>query len=278
MKRILTLISFFLALQCSYAQVLDSLHQKMIGTWELTNYLSTNNSTGNEGPDRIKRTRVITDSHYTLTLYNPGTGQMIANVTGSYQVADSNYREAAISVTPGLDILLNKTIERSASIDEGDRLIFRWTNKDVNYTEIWSRIVQKTAVKGQLDTALQRKIKGSWNLVKFNYGNPNATNPAKQQFRRLKLYTENNYTVTDIDANTNITRTAFQGNYFVGKDPAVKDNYQENKLPLSPSIPMGVESKFVCKVFIDPDDQLHFEWLSNGVKCSETWIRIKKLN
>ena len=275
MKRILILISFCLSLQYTYAQEVDSLHQKMIGAWELTNYLSTNNSTGNEGPDKIKRTRVMTDSLYTLTLYNPGTGQMLTSVTGSYQVADSNYREAAISVTPGLDILLHKTIARSVSIDESDRLIFRWTNKDVNYTEIWSRIVQKTAIKGQLDTALQRKIKGSWDLVKFNYGNPNATDPAKQQFRRLKLYTENSYTVTDIDANTNITRTAFQGNYFIGKDPAAKDNYQENKLPLSSSIRMGAENKFVCRVFIDADDHLYFEWLSNGVKCSETWIRIK---
>ena len=275
MKRILILISFCLSQQYTYAQEVDSLHQKMIGAWELINYLSTNNSTGNEGPDKIKRTRVMTDSLYTLTLYNPGTGQMLTSVTGSYQVADSNYREAAISVTPGLDILLHKTIARSVSIDESDRLIFRWTNKDVNYTEIWSRIVQKTAIKGQLDTALQRKIKGSWDLVKFNYGNPNATDPAKQQFRRLKLYTENSYTVTDIDANTNITRTAFQGNYFIGKDPAAKDNYQENKLPLSSSIRMGAENKFVCRVFIDADDHLYFEWLSNGVKCSETWIRIK---
>jgi hypothetical protein len=250
----------------------------MIGTWELTNYLSTNNGTGNEGPDKIKRTRVITDSHYTLTLYNPSTGQMLANATGSYQVADSNYREAVISVTPGLEILLNKTIVRSVAIDEGDRLIFRWTNKDVNYTEIWSRIVKKAAVNGQPDTALQRKIKGSWDLVKFNYGNPYATDPDKLKFRRLKLYTENSYTVTDIDANTNVTRTAFLGNYFIGKDPAVKHNYQEDKLPVSPSIPMGPENKFDCTVFIDVDDQLHFEWLSNGAKCSETWIRIKKPN
>ncbi|MBC7566303.1 MAG: hypothetical protein H7223_04995, partial [Pedobacter sp.] len=62
MKNLISALSLLFILQQGSAQNLDSLHQKMVGNWELRSYLSTNNGTGNESPDQIKRTRVIAKS------------------------------------------------------------------------------------------------------------------------------------------------------------------------------------------------------------------------
>ncbi|MBC7567232.1 MAG: hypothetical protein H7223_09740, partial [Pedobacter sp.] len=132
------------------AQNLDSLHQKMVGNWELRSYLSTNNGTGNESPDQIKRTRVIAKSNYTLSLYDVKTGKFIGKMIGSYSLSDTqfgdlNYQEKAASVTPGFESFLNKVVRKSVFIDEADRMVFLWTDNYIKYTEIWSRIIEKNS-------------------------------------------------------------------------------------------------------------------------------------
>lgn len=300
MKYILCLLCLLLYGQNASTQDLDSLNGKMIGTWELVNYLSTNNGTGNESPDKIKRTRVITPSHFTLTLYNPETGQMIGNVTGSYFLSagrkenkgqsDGTYQtneinlmgditaqEKAISVTQGMESLFDKTFLKSVTIDEGDRLIYTWISNDVKYTEIWTRVVTEPVAKPfSGNTSLSQKIVGAWDLLKFDYGHGKTSDQQKGKFRRLKLYNGSSYTVTDINVNTYMTNTAFLGNYVLNKNSSIKGNYQEDRFPVSNTIPKQAENKFTASVFIDAENQLHIEWMSEGIKSSEVWIRLKK--
>ena len=164
MKYILCMLCLLFCNRSASAQDLDSVNRKMIGTWELVNYLSTNNGTGNESPDKIKRTKVITPSHFTLSLYNSTTGQMIGKVTGSYSLArigkenkgqsdgiyeakalnligDITVQEKATGITPGMENFSTITLAKAVTVDEGDRLIYTWISNDIKYTEIWTRVI-----------------------------------------------------------------------------------------------------------------------------------------
>ena len=123
---------------------------------------------------------------------------------------------------------------------------------------------------------LNQKIVGAWDLLKFDYGKGKTSDQLKGKFRRLKLYNGSSYTVTDINVNTYITNTAFLGNYVLNKNSSLKANYQEDRFPVSNAIPKQVEDRFTANVFIDAEDQLHIEWISEGIKSSEVWIRLKK--
>jgi hypothetical protein len=147
MKHLVSVVSLLLIFQQVSAQEIDSLHQKMVGTWKLINYLSTNNSTGNESPDKIKRIKVFNQSNYTLSLYDVKSEKMIGKVTGDYRLyadksEDRNYEEKVVSAAPKLEPSGLKT-RKSVSIDEGDRMIFIWTDNFIKYTEIWSRVAEK---------------------------------------------------------------------------------------------------------------------------------------
>ncbi|MFP5080581.1 hypothetical protein [Pedobacter sp. JCM 36344] len=147
MKYLISVLSLLFILQQGSAQNLDSLNQKMVGTWELTSYLSTNNGTGNESPDKIKRARVITKSNYILSLYDVKTGKFIGKIIGNYSLSDTqfgdlNYQEKAASVTSGFESFLSKVLRKSVFIDEADRMVFLWTDKYIKYTEIWSRVIE----------------------------------------------------------------------------------------------------------------------------------------
>lgn len=134
--------------QQSSAQHIDSLHHKMIGTWELSKYLSTNNGTGNESPDKIRRIKTLTKSGFGLDLYNVKSGKLISKVSGDYslfaiQSGDFNYQEKIVSASPGIDSAQTKVLKKLVSIDEADRMIYTWTSNFITYTEIWLRVVQK---------------------------------------------------------------------------------------------------------------------------------------
>jgi hypothetical protein len=140
-----TLILFFILLQTS-AQHIDSLHQKIQGSWELSKYLSTNNGTGNESPDKIRRTKVFKKSNYTLNLYDVKSGKKIDSLSGNYrlmdaQPKDSNYEETIVN--RAIDATPTRSLKKMVSIDEADRLIFVWTEKFITYTEIWLRSTEK---------------------------------------------------------------------------------------------------------------------------------------
>ncbi|MEJ7557370.1 MAG: hypothetical protein WKF66_03610 [Pedobacter sp.] len=148
MKHLISILSLFFTLQQSSAQNVDSLHRKMVGTWELINYLSTNNGTGNESPDKIKRVKVMTLSNFSLSLYDVKSKKLSGKITGSYglsaaKINDFTYQEKVISATPELDPTQSKLIKKSVSIDEADRMIFIWTNNFITYTEIWSRLPEE---------------------------------------------------------------------------------------------------------------------------------------
>jgi hypothetical protein len=147
MKHLISVVSLLFIFQQVSAQEIDSLHQKMVGTWKLINYLSTNNSTGNESPDKIKRIKVFNQSNYTLSLYDVKSERMIGKVTGDYSLYADNsedryYVEKVVSAAPKLEPS-GLNIRKSVSIDEGDRMIFIWTDNFIKYTEIWSRVAEK---------------------------------------------------------------------------------------------------------------------------------------
>lgn len=148
MKNLLSIISLLLIFQQSSAQNIDSLHRKMIGTWELSKYLSTNNGTGNESPDKIRRVKTITQSSYVLDLYDVKSGKLISKVSGDYslfasQSGDSNYQEKIVNSNPAVDSAQTKVLRKLVSIDEADRMIYIWTSNFIIYTEIWLRVVSK---------------------------------------------------------------------------------------------------------------------------------------
>lgn len=148
MRILLTVLSLFVFFQQSSAQHIDSLHQKMIGTWELSKYLSTNNGTGNESPDKIKRVKKITPSNYVLDLYDVKTGKLLSKVNGAYSLSgsefgNSNYQEKIVSAIPSVDSSQTKPLRKLVAIDEADRMIYNWTSNFITYTEIWLRVVQK---------------------------------------------------------------------------------------------------------------------------------------
>ena len=148
MRILLSVLSFFVFFQPSSAQQIDSLHQKMIGTWELSKYLSTNNGTGNESPDKIKRIKKITLSNYVLDLYDVKTGKLLSKVNGAYSLSgsefgNSNYQEKIVSAIPAIDSSQTKALRKLIVIDEADRMIYTWTSNYITYTEIWLRVVQK---------------------------------------------------------------------------------------------------------------------------------------
>lgn len=154
MRILLSVLSLFVFFQQSSAQRIDSLHQKMIGTWELSKYLSTNNGTGNESPDKIKRVKRITRSNYVLDLYDVKTGKLLSKVTGEYSLSgaefgNSNYQEKVVSAIPAIDSSQIKALQKLVAIDEADRMIYTWTTNFITYTEIWLRVVQKdSSAKG----------------------------------------------------------------------------------------------------------------------------------
>lgn len=148
MRILLSVLSFFVFFQQSSAQHIDSLHQKMIGTWELSKYLSTNNGTGNESPDKIRRIKVLTQSNYVLNLYEVKSGKLISEVTGKYSLSgtefgNSNYQEQVVSAIPAIDSSQTKPLRKLVAIDEADRMIYTWTSNFITYTEIWIRVDQK---------------------------------------------------------------------------------------------------------------------------------------
>ena len=117
----------------------------MQGSWELSKYLSTNNGTGNESPDKIKRVKVITYPAFTLSLYDVKTGKLTSKVIGTYTLSatkfgEYNYEERIDSSIVGTRSGQNKLFRKSVSIDEADRMIFLWTDNFITYTEIWSRV------------------------------------------------------------------------------------------------------------------------------------------
>jgi hypothetical protein len=147
MKHLANILFLLFIFQQSPAQDVDSLHKKIIGTWELINYLSTNNGTGNEGPDKIKRIKDLKQSNYMLSLYDLKSEKLIAEVSGSYSLSateskEFNYEEKVIDATHQL-VPPRSQIKKSVSIDEGDRMIFIWTDNLIKYTEIWSRVAEK---------------------------------------------------------------------------------------------------------------------------------------
>jgi hypothetical protein len=154
MRILLSVLSLFIFFQQSYAQHIDSLHQKMIGTWELSKYLSTNNGTGNESPDKIKRVKTVTQSNYVLNLYEVKSGKLISKVSGNYSLSGtefgkSNYQEKVVSAIPAIDSAQIKALQKLVAIDEADRMIYTWTTNFITYTEIWLRVVQKdSSAKG----------------------------------------------------------------------------------------------------------------------------------
>ena len=125
-----------MVLQQVYSQDTAAFQKKVIGTWELTKYLSTNNGTGNEGPDKIKRIRVMNKQDYSLCLYDVKTGKEMSKTTGTYTLHRAAEQESYTYV----ERTASNELQKSVSIDEADRLIFIWTDKFITYTEIWKRV------------------------------------------------------------------------------------------------------------------------------------------
>jgi hypothetical protein len=148
MKHFISIASLLLIFLKSSAQDIDTLHQKMIGTWELTKFLSTNNGTGNESPDKIKRIKIVTPSAYSLNLFEAKTGKFTGKIAGAYSMSEtkfegSNYEEKVDSTSLDLKSLRGKVVRKFVSIDEADRMIFVWTDNFITYTEIWIRVIEK---------------------------------------------------------------------------------------------------------------------------------------
>lgn len=130
-----------MVLQQVYSQDTAAFQKKVIGTWELTKYLSTNNGTGNEGPDKIKRIRVMNKQDYSLCLYDVKTGKEMSKTTGTYTLQRAAEQESYTYV----ERAASNELQKSVSIDEADRLIFIWTDKFITYTEIWKRVINDQA-------------------------------------------------------------------------------------------------------------------------------------
>jgi hypothetical protein len=130
-----------MVLQQVYSQDTSAFQKKVIGTWELTKYLSTNNGTGNEGPDKIKRIRVMNKQDYSLCLYDVKTGKEMSKTTGTYTFQRATEQESYTYV----ERAASNELQKSVSIDEADRLIFIWTDKFITYTEIWKRVINDQA-------------------------------------------------------------------------------------------------------------------------------------
>jgi hypothetical protein len=130
-----------MVLQQVYSQDTAAFQKKVIGTWELTKYLSTNNGTGNEGPDKVKRIRVMNKQDYSLHLYEVKTGKEMSKTTGTYTLHRAAKQESYTYV----ERAASNELQKSVSIDEADRLIFIWTDKFITYTEIWKRVINDQA-------------------------------------------------------------------------------------------------------------------------------------
>lgn len=140
MKYLCTFL-LMMVLQQVYSQDTAAFQKKVIGTWELTKYLSTNNGTGNEGPDKIKRIRVMNKQDYSLCLYDVKTGKEMSKTTGTYTLHRAAEQESYTYV----ERVASNELQKSVSIDEADRLIFIWTDKFITYTEIWKRVINDQA-------------------------------------------------------------------------------------------------------------------------------------
>ena len=140
MKYLCTFL-LLMVLQQVYSQDTAAFQKKVIGTWELTKYLSTNNGTGNEGPDKIKRIRVMNKQDYSLCLYDVKTGKEMSKTTGTYTLQRATGQESYTYV----ERAASNELQKSVSIDEADRLIFIWTDKFITYTEIWKRVINDQA-------------------------------------------------------------------------------------------------------------------------------------
>jgi hypothetical protein len=134
MKYLCTFL-ILIVLQLAYLQDIEPLPEKMLGTWELTKYLSTNNGTGNEGPDKIKRIRVMNKQDYSLCLYDAKTGKEMSKTTGTYRLHEAEEKSFIY-----IECATSNEVHKMVSIDEADRLVFIWTEKFITYTEIWQRV------------------------------------------------------------------------------------------------------------------------------------------
>jgi hypothetical protein len=123
------------------------------------------------------------------------------------------------------------------------------------------------SVKAQTDST---NLVGTWELVSHTYGNP----PQSQGFgiKRYKIITPTHFVVTDIDPETNVTKTSIMGTYSFSNGV-----YKEKILHVTETAKFMIGSEFSFLIKFDQEDAMSQVGSFNNMNTAENWKRVKSL-
>jgi hypothetical protein len=148
MKRLLFLLNFFIV-TLSFSQIPN---EKLIGTWQLIEYKTSNDSVVYIGNSKFKRLKIINYNKFTSLDFNPAGNIIMSTSHGSYTLTPSKgigtydlapdstvIAETAYSVSKELAGSFGEEICYGLKIDSEDFL--HYTNLNTSASETWMRII-----------------------------------------------------------------------------------------------------------------------------------------
>lgn len=114
------------------------------GTWQIRSFKYNDvQSTSETSPTR--KYKSYTPTHFSVLEIDTATGVIIKSIFGSYQVADSTYRETILNVNKESAFMIGKTFSFKLSFKNPNTLLTVGSFNGVNSEEVWEKA---TAMKG----------------------------------------------------------------------------------------------------------------------------------